>query len=70
MKKARVRYVNDDNEGYAIEILSDGEWGLDTFYPLTKRIDAGADEEKNFVHFSIINKISELYKLGYKTSFC
>ena len=67
-KKARIRYCEDFNgkEGYAVETFTDGEWGLDTFYPLVKRDD---HEENNFMHYSLINKIRELYDWGYKVSF-
>lgn len=70
MKKARVKYVNDDRkEGYAVELFLDGEWAFSSFYPLVRRENANEDEEKNFVHFSLINKISELQELGYKILF-
>ena len=63
---ARVVYVNDDKkEGYKVETYMDGEWGLDCFCPLVRRENANEDEEKNFVHFSLINKIKQLNDLGY-----
>lgn len=69
--KARVKYYADYNgrEGYAVEIHSEGEWGLDMFFPCVRREGADEDEEKNFIHFSLINKISQLTELGYKISF-
>lgn len=68
--KASVSYVNEDGrEGYAIKIFSEGEWNLDAFFPLVHRACASKEEEKNFVHFGIINKISELNALGYKIHF-
>lgn len=69
--KARVKYYEDYNgkEGYAVEIFSEDEWGLNTFYPLVRRDGAGEDEEKNFVHFGILNKISELKEFGYEIDF-
>ena len=69
--KARVKYYTDYNgkEGYAVEIRTDEGWGLDTFYPLVRREGANEEEEKNFVHFGIINKIAELEILGYSVTF-
>lgn len=70
--KARVKYYADwhKKEGYAVEIYTDGEWGLDTFVPLVRREGAGEDEDKDFVHFGLVNKIAQLVDLGYKVSFC
>ena len=70
-KKARIKYCKDFNgqEGYAVEVFTDGEWGLDSFYPLVKRDGADDNEENNFVHYSLINKIRELYDWGYAVSF-
>ena len=70
-KKARIRYCVDFNgqEGYVVETLVDGEWGLDTFYPLVKRDGADDHEENNFVHYSLINTIRELYDWGYAVLF-
>lgn len=69
--KARIKYEENFNgkEGYAVEIFSEGEWGLSTFYPLVKREGAEETDEKNFIHFSFINKLAELNELGYKISF-
>lgn len=67
-KKARIKYCEDfdGQEGYAVEIFTNGEWGLDSFYPLVKRDE---HEENNFVHYSLINKIHELSDYNYKISF-
>lgn len=33
-KLARISYINnEEREGYFVEILSDNEWGLNSFYP-------------------------------------
>lgn len=69
MKKARVIYQKDNGhgkEGYAVETFIEGEWGLECFYPLVRRENANDDEEKNFVHYGIINKIFTLKALGYE----
>lgn len=59
-RKARVRYTEmGGREGYAVEIYSEGEWSLDTFYPI---ID-------NFIHSGIINKMSYLKDFGYDIRF-
>ena len=75
-KKARIIYVNDDNkEGYSVEILTadseydTGEWGLDCFFPMVKREGADEGEERNFVHFSLVNKIASLQRMGYTITF-
>lgn len=73
--KARVRYCIDYNgqEGYAVEIRPDGvafdDYGLESFFPLVRREGADAEEEKNFVHFGLINKISALRDMGYTVIF-
>ncbi len=55
-RKARVRYTEmGGREGYAIEIYSEGEWGLDTFYPIIN----------SQINFSIINKLSQLKDCEY-----
>lgn len=76
VKKARIVYVNDEQrEGYNVEILVKenkydfDEWGLDSFFPMVKRDGADADEEKNFIHFSLINKIAMLQRQGYTITF-
>ena len=70
MKEARIFYVNDDQrEGYQIDIKVDGEWGLNSFFPLVRRENASSEEERNFVHFGIVNKLSELQRYGYQIYF-
>ena len=68
MKKAKVQYHENyyGQEGYAVEIFSDDDWGLDSFFPCVRREEADEDEGKNFVHFSLINKIAQLNRLGYQ----
>ena len=63
--RAQLRYHKQDDgrEGYAINIFSDGEWGLDSWFPLVAR--EGGDGETDFVHWSILNKLSQLQNLGY-----
>ena len=69
--KARVRYCRDYNgqEGYAVEIITDNDWGLDSFFPLVRREGADKEEERNFVHYGLIIKISHLRDLGYTVIF-
>jgi len=66
---ARIMYQKEtdtEREGYNVEIWdNESGWGLDTFYPLVRREYAKEDEERNFVHFGIINKIRELKEYGY-----
>lgn len=66
-KIARIKYHEDYNgfgEGFAVEIISEEEWELDTFFPLVT--GNGETGEKNYVRFNILNKIKELLSLGYK----
>lgn len=68
MKKARIIYETEPREGYRVEIMVDNEWGTNSFFPLVRREYASAEEERNFIHFSILNKIKELHELGYEIS--
>ena len=69
-KIARIRYIkNEEREGYLVEILSDNEWGLNSFYPLVRRENAREEEEKDFVHFGILSTINELQKLNFRIIF-
>ena len=69
-KLARISYINnEEREGYLVEILSDNEWGLNSFYPLTRRKNAREEEEKDFVHFGILSTINELQKLNFRIIF-
>ena len=55
-RKARVRYTKmAKREGYAVEIYSDGEWCLDTFYPLINSL----------INCDIISDLSRLKDCGY-----
>lgn len=73
--KARVRYCKDYNgqEGYAVEICTErqtfDDWDLESFFPLVRREGADQDEDRNFVHFGLISKISQLNDLGYTVTF-
>lgn len=69
--KAKIIYHSGkgriSSEGYEIRIQgADGEWGMDKFFPLVRRENADADEEKNFIHFSFLNEIANLQAFGYK----
>ncbi len=69
-KIARIRYIkNEEREGYLIELLDENEWGLNSFYPLTRRENATEEEDKDFVHFGILSTINELQKLNYSIIF-
>ena len=68
-KIARIRYIkNEEREGYLVELLDDTEWGLNSFYPLTRRENA-TEEDKDFIHFGILNTINELQKLNFRIIF-
>ena len=69
-KIARIRYIkNEEREGYLVELLGGNEWGLNSFYPLTRRENATEKEEKDFVHYGILNTINELQQLNYRIVF-
>ena len=69
-KLARISYINnEEREGYLVEILSDNEWGLNSFSPLVRREKAREEEEKDFVHFGILSTINELQKLNFRIIF-
>ena len=69
-KLAKISYINnEEREGYLVEILSDNEWGLNSFYPLVRRENEREEEEKDFVHFGILNTINELQKLNFRIIF-
>jgi hypothetical protein len=65
--KARIKYTTDFNgkEGYLIETDVGDGWDVESFFPLVRREGATGDDEKNFVHFGILNKIAMLKKWGY-----
>jgi hypothetical protein len=68
MKQARIIYYEDYppfGEGYAIEIVVDNEWVLDTFYAVQHCIVDELTDERNFIHYSILNKIGMLQIQGY-----
>lgn len=69
-KLARISYIkNEEREGYLVELLDDKEWGLNSFYPLVRRENATEEEEKDFIHFCILNTINELQQLNYSIIF-
>ena len=65
---ARLRYCKrqDGRVGYSIEVRSssNGEWGLDTWFPLVAA--DGWDGETDYIHWTILRKLSELQHLGYE----
>lgn len=69
-KIARIMYItNKEREGYIVELLCGKDWVMNSFFPLTRRENAEENEEKDFIHFSILNKINELQRLNYKIVF-
>ena len=63
--KAQLRYSKkeDGREGYAVNIQSDGEWTMDSWFPLVAR--ENGDGEADFVHWFLLNKLRHLQELGY-----
>ena len=71
MKHARIRHQKDFpqlGEGYVVEILVKGEWHFESFFGLQHGIMDNIDDERNFIHFSILNKIRNLADLDYSIS--
>lgn len=64
--KAQLRYFKqqDGREGYAINILIDGEWVQESWFHLFPR--ENGDGEPDYVHWSIFNKLSYLQNIGYE----
>ena len=64
--KAQLRYHKNEEgcEGYAINIYSNGEWGLDKWFPLVARADG--DGQPDYVHWALLNELSHLQQLGYE----
>ena len=71
MNKARLKYVEDWNgkgEGVTIETDTGNGWEFESFFPLVAKIGAdavGAEGEKNFIHWRVLRKLSELMAYGY-----
>lgn len=68
--KAQLRYSRKEagREGYTLNIQSDGEWTMDSFFPLFAR--ENGDGEADFVHWSLLRKLHDLQELGYDIDFC
>lgn len=64
--RAQVQYqkLEDGREGFAINIYSNGEWGLNSWYPLVAR--EGGDGEKAFIHCDFVQKLAEMKGMGYE----
>ena len=68
MKKAVIQYHKDFppfGEGYAVKILIDGVWEFESFFALQHGIMDTIDDERNFIHFGLIDKIRQLQRLNY-----
>lgn len=73
-KLAQVRFQknNADREGYAIEILSDGEWGLESWFPCVAKVGAdaiGMESQTDYIHWTFLLKLQQLQNLGYEIHF-
>lgn len=64
MKNARVIY-NEEHDSFDVEILSNGDWGLESRYPCVCK-DGQAILGANYIHFSILRKIADLQWMGYQ----
>lgn len=71
--KARIKYYEEYNnfckDGYALEIFTDGEWSLSTFYPCKRSEGQTENCEAEFVHYTLLNEIKRCLELGYKVEF-
>lgn len=75
---ARVKYYKEYGdlllgECYAVEIYDkeDNDWGLDSVYPLRSYTNTSPKgdvtvTDKEFVHFSLLTRITWLFELGYE----
>lgn len=64
MKKARVIY-NENHDSFDVEILTNGEWGLESRYHCVC-MDGQAVLGANYIHFGILRKIADLQWMGYR----
>lgn len=69
--KAQLRFhkKEDGREGYAINILTDDGWTMDSWFPLVAKIGAdkvGAENETDYVHWSILRKLAQMQDYGYE----
>lgn len=73
MSKKRRAWVKfekqNEREGFAIYITThNGDWGLDSWFPCVAKVGAdkvGAEDETDYVHWTILRKLSHLQNLGY-----
>ncbi|MGN0180386.1 MAG: hypothetical protein ACI4DY_13265 [Monoglobaceae bacterium] len=69
--RAQLRYHKreDGREGYAINILTDDGWSLESWYPLVAKVGAdkvGAENETDYIHWSILRKLANMQDYGYE----
>lgn len=69
--QAQLRYhkKEDGREGYAINILTDDGWQMDSWFPLVAKVGAdaiGKERETDYVHWSILRKLSQMQSYGYE----
>lgn len=69
--KAQLRYhkKEDGREGYAINILTDDGWTMESWFPLVAKVGAdaiGKENETDYVHWSILRKLSQMQSYGYE----
>lgn len=71
MNKVRIKYTEDwsGQEGLVVDTNTGDGWEFSVFYPLVAKVGAdavGREDEKNFVHWRILRRISEYMNMGYK----
>lgn len=66
MKQFKVRY-NSERDAYELLTRTSErkEFGLEAAYMLTTSSRQAEDEEKEFIHFSILERMNRLIDLGY-----
>ena len=71
--KARLKYYEEYNDfckdGYALELNTDGEWGLSHFWTCRQCLKQTEDDEPQFIHFTALTEVEKCLALGYEVEF-
>ena len=63
--KARLSY-DEEKDGYALEINTDGKWGLSRFFPCVRCFGQSVPE---FIHYEVLIEVLRCLALGYEVEF-
>ena len=71
--KARLKYYEEYSshckDGYALELNSDGEWGLSHFWRCVRHSKQTENDEAEFIHFTVLTEVEKCLALGYEVEF-